>query len=394
MLIDKFMKHMIYLFIIFAATFYYGAYALAAVVFFILLAAKPKKLLQLINGERAILAFLTAALLSTLVAKSIYGSLLIDGVLLLNFMAFIIMLAFTKKDTIDGIMTLLNTMAIVICLYGVYQYLTGDLNVDRSWTDQRVFGSLVRIYSTLRNPNIFATYLTFNLSFAVASIVKHKGDVYTSINIMLSSVCLILTYSRGGFFAFLAAMLVIAVLSRDWKVGFYVLVMCLLYYSYNTIGEVNRAGLGLLIADSSSLYRLEIWKQSMKLFTKNILLGSGPGSVMKTLSYSSDTLKGVIVHSHNVYIQILAELGILGFGTFAAMLVCWLKKLFKFQRDNRGHEHAYIAIGFAASITAFLVHGLMDCTTFVPSRSLIFVVYFSLFPAMFIDACKERINVS
>lgn len=379
----KEIKYYISLLIVFSATFHYGAYALAVVGFAALLLKKPQHILDNLRNEKAFYFIAAAMVLSTGFSRALQSSLMLDGVLLMLAMVFFMLSAYIDKENIDSIFVVLNTLGIIICLYGVYQYFTGDLTINKSWTDQRTFGSLVRIYSTLRNPNIFAGYLTFNLSFAVAYFSKNRADIYASINIMLSTLCLILTYSRGGFIAFIAAMLVVTILSKDIKVGAYLVVVTMMYYSYNTIGTLDRASLGMLSSDSSSLYRMEIWKESIKLFYHNILLGSGLGSVMKYLSYSSDKLIGFIAHSHNIYLHVLAETGILGFLAFCYLAFTNAKKAVIFFFKYKDNEHIYICIGFLACLAAFFVHGLVDCVAFVPTRSMIFWIYLCLFPILY-----------
>lgn len=389
MLDNKYIKYLIFAMAIFSVTIYWGAYAAGVIAFFTALINNPKRIIAFVKEQKPIIFLSGSLILSTIFSRAISNSLIIDAALLLHLFAFIALVTGTRLEELEGLFKLLNTLAICLCIYGIYQYLTGDLAINKSWTDQKTFGSIVRIYSTMRNPNIFAGYLVFNLSYAVSYIIKKKSDIYTAINILLSSVCLILTYSRGGFIAFAAAMLVIMVLCREWKVAVYLIIMGILYYSYNMIGNLNRADLGLLNTDSSSLYRMEIWKSSFKLFLKNVGFGSGPGSVMKYLSFSSLKLKGFIAHSHNIPIHLLAETGLVGFASFMALIFTCIKGFIGFWTKYKNNAYSYIAVGFAASITALMVHGLVDCVIFIPTRSIVFLIYLSLFPILLYNMKKN-----
>lgn len=389
MLDNKYIKYLIFAMAIFSVTIYWGAYAAGVIAFFIALINNPKRIIAFVKEQKPIIFLSGSLILSTIFSRAIGNSAVIDAVLLLNLFAFIVLVTGTRLEELEGLLKLLNILAICLCIYGIYQYLTGDLAINKSWTDQKTFGSLVRIYSTMRNPNIFAGYLVFNISYAVAYLIKKKSDIYTAINILLSSVCLILTYSRGGFIAFAAAMLVIMVLCREWKVAVYLVIMGILYYSYNMIGNLNRADLGLLNTDSSSLYRMEIWKASFKLFLNKIAFGSGPGSVMKYLSFSSLKLKGFIAHSHNIPIHLLAETGLAGFASFMALIFTCIKGFVGFWTKHKNNTYSYIAVGFAASITALMVHGLVDCVIFIPTRSIVFLIYLSLFPILLYNMKKH-----
>ena len=387
---NKSLKYLIIAMIIFSATLYYGAYTAGVIAFFMVFAKDPKEIFNLVLKEKAIIFTIVALLLSTLFSKVIGYSMLIDGIIIVHFMVYLVIVRWVNSDNIEAIFKLLNFMAILICLYGIYQYFTGDLTINTSWTDQGAFGILVRIYSTMRNPNIFAAYLTFNICYAIAYYIRKKADIYTAINILLASICLILTYSRGGFIAFVAAMLVVTIICKEMKPGVYLVVMISLYFGYNHLESTSRTDLSTIAFDSSSLYRLEIWKASWGLFKENIVFGGGLGSVSRFLSFSSDKLGGFIVHAHNIPLHLLAETGLVGFAAFFVLVLTGIKRFMLFWQAHRKSEHSYIAVGFAGALTAMLVHGVVDCVYFIPSRSLIFIVYLGLFSAFFHKACNPQ----
>ena len=391
---NKSIKYLIIAMIVFSATFYYAAYAVGIIAFLMMFIKESRYIINNVLKEKAIIFIAAALLLSTVFSKVMGYSMFLDGIIIIHLMVYLVIVKWVDNENIESVFKLLNFMAILISLYGLYQYFTGDLVINRSWTDQGTFGSLIRIYSTLRNPNMFAAYLTFNICYAVAYFIKKKRDLYTAINIMLSSICLILTYSRGGFIAFVAAILVITIVCKEIKAGVYLVLMILLYYGYNSLGSTSRTDLSTIAFDSSSLYRLEIWKASWGLFKENMIFGGGLGSVSKLLSFSSDKLKGFIIHAHNIPLHLLAETGIVGFTTFFALVLTGINRFVLFWKDHKDSEYSYIAVGFIAALTAMLVHGMVDCVYFIPSRSLIFLIYLALFPAVFHSApSKEKAKV-
>lgn len=383
-------KYLIISMIGFSATFYYGAYIVSVIAFFMMFIRAPRDIINLVIKEKVIFFIVATLFLPTLFSKVIGYSILIDGIIIIHLMVYFVIIKWINKDNIEDVFKLLNFMAILICIYGIYQYFTGDLTINTSWTDQGAFGILIRIYATMRNPNMFAAYLTFNICYAGAYFLKKKADVYAAINITLSSVCLILTYSRGGFIAFVAAILVLTIVCKKKKAVVYLVFMILLYYGYNSLRSTSRTDFSTIAFDGSSLYRIEIWKASWGLFKENIIFGGGLGSVSKLLSFSSDKLKGFIVHAHNIPLHLLAETGIVGFTAFLALVLSGINRFLLFWKENKNSEYSYIAIGFIASLTAMLVHGMVDCVYFIPSRSLIFLIYLALFPAVFHKSCSAE----
>lgn len=387
---NRIIKFLIIAMIVFSATFYYGAYAAGFLTFFVLLKKDPKFIVDFLLKDRAIVFIAVALLLSTVFSRVMGYSILIDGIIIIHLMVYLVIVKWVDNKNIEIIFKVMNFMAILICIYGIYQYFTGDLTVDASWTDQSSYGKLIRIYSTMRNPNMFASYLTFNICYAVTYFIKKHGDIYIAINIILSSICLILTYSRGGFIAFIAAILVITIICKEIKAVVYLGIMILLYYGYNYFESTSRANLSAIAFDSSSLYRLEIWKASWGLFKQNIMFGGGLGSVSKLLSFSSDKLKGFIVHAHNIPLHLLAETGLVGFTAFFVLVFSGVNRFLLFWKNHKNSEHSYIAVGFIAALTSMLVHGMVDCVYFIPTRSLIFLIYLALFPAVFYRAGSEE----
>lgn len=75
--------------------------------------------------------------------------------------------------------------------------------------------------------------------------------------------------------------------------------------------------------DDADNGRFELWGQSFQVFFDNIFLGAGLGGVT------------AVTHghcSHNTYLQILAETGLIGFCLFVPVLIGLLKKAFRYDR--------------------------------------------------------------
>lgn len=379
---NKVIKYLIFAMIILSVTFHYGAYAAGVLAFIIMLRSDAKAMAEIAVKQKLLVFIAVAFVCSTLFSKVMGYSLLIDGVVLLHLMIYLVIVKYVSKENIEEIFRLMSIIGILICIYGIYQYLTGYLSIDKSWTDENAYGNLLRIYSTLRNPNIFAAYLTFNICFAMAYALKKKRNILITANIILSSICLILTYSRGGFYSLIGALLLLGLLFKEKRVLYYLMLLVIANYSWNLMQGSYRGDLSKLLVDSSSLYRVEIWQAAWELFKGNIVFGAGPGSVSKLLSYSSDQLSGYIMHAHNIPLHVMAEIGLFGLTAFVVLLVNELIRLTLFWRRYRDAEYAFIAIGFAAACAAMLIHGMVDCAVLIPSRSLIFLIYLGLFPAL------------
>jgi putative inorganic carbon (HCO3(-)) transporter len=358
-----------------------GAYFGVVVIFIsAIIAGKSRPVLTELTADSTFLAVLFSFVLSCLYSRDrllSFGGLVMLG---LNAGLYLVLVAELKKNGFERYYRILNIGCSIACIYGLYQFTSGNLLMPESWVDEKNFGSLVRIYSTLLNPNIFAAYLAMNLSLGLSRYVSLKKDILLSVNIVLSSVCLLLTYSRGGFAAFFAAMLVLCILKERKKGIFtYMSFMTAAFIFMNTAGNASRIGLAAVYKDSSSLYRLEIWRSALKMFMENPIFGHGPGTTWYYLSSGSEKLYSYILHSHNIYLQVAAEMGITGLIAFSYLL---MKKIYdgtRLLREKIPEADKIMIQGFMACIAGIAVHGLIDAVIFVPAFSLIFMGYTAIY---------------
>jgi len=114
-------------------------------------------------------------------------------------------------------------------------------------------------------------------------------------------------------------------------------------------------------------------------------------SLQKRLGYAQDTLRIIKQHpfrgvgvgnftlretrfSHNSYLQIWAEMGILGIISYLAVVSYFLARLF---RELTLKRIKYIS-SFAIAAIAFLIHNLIDFSFFVPQVSFLWWILFAL----------------
>lgn len=79
-----------------------------------------------------------------------------------------------------------------------------------------------------------------------------------------------------------------------------------------------------------SLGRIERIKLAFKLFLKNPIFGMGWDSFKYFYRiYPAAKIRGLIINVHNVYVQLLCEVGLVGFFIFISIFILNLKKAFK-----------------------------------------------------------------
>lgn len=227
--------------------------------------------------------------------------------------------------------------AVVTVVYGFFQYANAaDMAADmeaQSWVDPERFPLLRRrMYSTLENPNLFGAYLLVIISILTAFTLREravkKRTVFAVILLSLL-LCLALTYSRGAWVS-LAAIVLGLTLFYDKRFGLLFLLVPVVLAFYH--GQVVERFLSLFSGEDTSVdLRFALWESTMAMIEEHPLLGVGWGAYF--LAYPDYNFfiqeEGVLIfHAHNMYLNMLAEVGIPGgmaflLAFFAQGILCW-----------------------------------------------------------------------
>ena len=157
----------------------------------------------------------------------------------------------------------------------------------------------------------------------------------------------------------------------------------------NTVKIPQRALSTFDEQDSSINTRLLIWRTTFEMIKEKPLFGSGIGTFkMNYLDYKADYLKRNPSYSkfssnpnetHNEYLQIFAELGIIGISIFLLIFLS-LYVLFVnyFKNKNINLEKKIIALGIFMGINCFLLHSLFSFPLHVPALGSAFFIIVAL----------------
>lgn len=169
-----------------------------------------------------------------------------------------------------------------------------------------------------------------------------------------STYCILFSFSRGGYAAFLAGCLFLGVLKHK---GLLILVVVLLC-SWQTLvpGAVRER---ILMTqdengevDSSSGERLTIWQDALQVFQADPIFGTG----VHTYEYMHRV--GEYSDTHNLYVKVLVETGLLGLSLL--LLIFWRiyaagRRLFRMATDPL---LASVGLGLAAVMVCVFVGNL------------------------------------
>jgi O-antigen ligase len=221
----------------------------------------------------------------------------------------------------------------VYMLHSLREYMAGR------HTYRMGFARMIGVDKTLGDPNSFAAGITYALPFVVPFWRCRPSQtlrLFLCGYVALSVLCLVLTGSRGSFIA-LALWFGIVVLKSRWRwaliLGGVVAVPVLwgvmphdLQTRFTTIIDPS---VGPKNAQESGETRWEGFNIGLELFSRNPITGCGPGA------WRPATRRNI--ESHNMYGQLLGEMGSLGLVTFSAILLCFWWNLRGMERAYRRH---------------------------------------------------------
>jgi O-antigen ligase len=119
--------------------------------------------------------------------------------------------------------------------------------------------------------------------------------------------------------------------------------------------------------------RAGIWRDSLKLIQAFPVLGCGLGCFESGFCRYQATAPTMTVDAaHNDYLQLLAELGLVGFPIIAVLAVRMFKNSFGGACRLAGNAR-YVAIACAGSLTAIAVHSLVDFNLYIPANGMLVV---------------------
>lgn len=318
---------------------------------------------------------------------SVFAAVFFGQDLSISFKTFIIYLGYflllpvtyfniKNKKELHLIILLIILTAVVIGLYAIYQYSTG-VETARSWIDPSRFKSIsTRVYATFDNPNVLAEFLVLIIPLPFALFMYSSSTLLKTFYILFTIIMglgLLFTYSRGGWLGLLFAA-VILILLRERKLLIVFLILLLLAPLLLPSGVMERAATITDLSESSNAYRMTIWLSSVRMLKDFWWRGIGLGLPSFQKIYPNYMIQGTpAVHSHNLFLQIALELGIMGLVFF----VWFIRNYYIFALKNcfckiKEDYAKFIIPAVLAGIGGHLLHGMVDLVWYNPKITFLF----------------------
>jgi len=254
-----------------------------------------------------------------------------------------------------GVVWVVILTTFALCLLGVYQTLTG--NYDQrffglaSVQNQQVFGDATtpRTSGPVNAPNMWGQILVSVIPLVVYRFLDERSRLIKFLAVGIGSVILfgiLNTYSRGAYLGLFVVVALVIVEKRPNILGLVVTLMLgtLLLSAlpatyaerFQTLSFLSPTSQNGIYQDSSLVGRSSEMLTGLYMFTSHPILGVGAGN------YSTNYLKYAQIvglefraeerDPHSLYIQVIAETGILGFVAFIGVIISVFMGLSKAKR--------------------------------------------------------------
>jgi O-antigen ligase len=235
---------------------------------------------------------------------------------------------------------------------------------------QAQFGQIQRVSGTLGNPNELASALVLGIGLSGGLAAVAKNALTRAAAIGIGGVCLLallLTGSRGGLIALGAMLVASVILARGRRLALTMVTLTVLLAGIGwLVMAAPRENRERLLHPGSGSGRTDIWTVGSRMVNANPVKGVGagnfsvssihyllqPGSLPNS-QYIADSPKV----AENMYLEVLAELGIVGAILFVTIIVfglgCSIEALSRYRKLGARHMQA-LTLAISVSLIGLL----------------------------------------
>lgn len=263
-------------------------------------------------------------------------------------------------------------------IYAVVQRVQG-IEVSASTVDLKVNAGMPgRVYSFYDNSNAYASILVLLIPVGIALLfgAKHKRyRIVGLISAVFGALALVMTYSRACWLGLIAAAVVFVFFWKR-KLLPVLIVVGIAAIPFLPSSILNRFLTIFNRNDSSISSRLPIYQAAIRLVKLRPVTGAGLGTAaVQTAVEAYEVYEGSFdfVHSHNTFLQVWLETGLLGIVAFIASIYHALKMGAKAVfRSDAPRTVRMVIVGIVSGLSGSMVCGLADYLWNYPRVMLIF----------------------
>lgn len=304
-------------------------------------------------------------------------------------LAILLFLAVQSFETLEhwrGFVWFLLALGFSVSLFGILQYFT--FNGKMYWFRELRYGGAP--FGPFVNRDHFAGFVELVVPLGLSLLFLRADDLdripLVAVLTLPAIGALFLSASRAGIMSFLlefGLVLVMTILRRRGTNQLFTAAAVVLLAG----GLVGWLGVGPAVDRFSRYHKLEVTearrvemsKDTGRIFLDHPIIGTGLGTLQDVFPHYETLYDGnVVLHSHNDYLEALAETGVIGGMCGAIFLVLLFRESWRrFLQAKHPADLAY-HIGAFAACCGLLTHSFFDFNLHIPSNTLLFLLQSAL----------------
>lgn len=352
------------------------------------------------------------ALMSLIYSINAIETLVCLARLVSTYLIFINLSILFYKKQVTGLFNMVSILVAIVLFVDALYVITGftknmgDMNLDQN---------ILSLTGKNGNKNVMAASLLIKFPFLLFVILHNKliGKVLGLIILCSGMMALFILNTRstyvglGLLFALFSATIVLLNKKKDTlkmgtQLAYFILPLIFAFFAANGMlskavnmqgfqggyGTVTKRVGDIKVAKEQNV-RIKLWKAAIDYSAKNPVFGAGYGNwKLASIPYEKEYTDDLFVpyHCHNDFIEIFADLGVIGGISFAALFVLLGFAVVKFWRKSKDKNHQLVTAVALMAIACYFIDAFFNFpaertsmqTMFALSAALLFLpIYFT-----------------
>jgi O-antigen ligase len=352
------------------------------------------------------------ALLSLIYSINAIETLVCLARLLSTYLIFINLSILFYKKQVAGLFNVVAVFVAIVLLFDALYVITG---FSKNMVDMNLDSNIVSLTGKNGNKNVMAASLLIKFPFLLFVILHNKliGKILGLGILFLGIMALFILNTRstyvglGLLFVLYITAIVLLNKKQDTKaigtqLAYFMLPLVFAFFAANGMlskavdmqgfqggyGTITKRAGDINVANEQNS-RIKLWKAAIDYSTKNPLFGAGYGNwKLASIPYEKEYTNDLFVpyHCHNDYIEMFADLGVIGGLSFAALFVLLGYTVLQFWRKSKDKDHKLITAIALMAIACYFIDAFFNFpaertsmqTMFALSAALLFLpIYFT-----------------
>jgi O-antigen ligase/tetratricopeptide (TPR) repeat protein len=307
---------------------------------------------------------------------------------------------------------MVSILVAIVLLFDAFYVITG---FSKNMVDMNLDQNISSLTGKNGNKNVMAASLLIKFPFLLFVILHNKliGKILGLGILFLGIMALFILNTRstyvglGLLFVLYITAIVLLNKKQDTKtigtqLAYFILPLAFAFFAANGMlskavdmqgfqggyGTITKRAGDINVANEQNS-RIKLWKAAIDYSTKNPILGAGYGNwKLASIPYEKEYTNDLFVpyHCHNDYIEMFADLGVIGGISFAALFVLLGYTVFQFWRKSKDKDHKLVTAIALMAIACYFIDAFFNFpaertsmqTMFALSAALLFLpIYFT-----------------